>query len=331
VLRLALLVLMVLAMTRLARLEIESSLILLVVVLAWAPLHTGFATGNVSIVAVPLAVVGVWATEGDRWIFGSVLLGLAACLKPQIGICFLLYYLIRGRWRIVAATSLIVLCVIGIGAVRLHALGLGWVSDFIRNGHVFLTADRADDFASSDPMRFTLISLQVPAYELTRSRLTSNGVALGLGFVMSCGWLALMWKMRRSSVPLLEIGTLSVISLFAVYHRFYDAILLLLPLAWTLTDEARKWPKVRWSTWILCIPFLVPGAPLLQTLLIRGRLPVRLGESTIWNAFVISHESWCLLALGIVLLSAMALRLQDAAQAPSMSPGKDAVLSASTP
>src|SRR5262249_8754304 len=56
---------------------------------AFAPLHTGIALGNLIIPAAAGAMLAVWASAKNRELLAGVLLALATGLKPQIGGCVL--------------------------------------------------------------------------------------------------------------------------------------------------------------------------------------------------------------------------------------------------
>jgi len=60
-----------------------------------APFHTGIATCNPAIAAAELGVIAVWACEVERKIVSALLMAMSTALKPQIGLCFLFYYIVR--------------------------------------------------------------------------------------------------------------------------------------------------------------------------------------------------------------------------------------------
>ncbi len=76
------------------------TLLLIAATLALAPFQTGIVTANVSLVAVELCVIAVSTARRHQDIATAALLAVATGLKPQIGLCFILYYLLRRRWRV---------------------------------------------------------------------------------------------------------------------------------------------------------------------------------------------------------------------------------------
>ena len=103
---------------------------------------------------------------------------------------------------------------------------------------------------------------------------------------------------------LLELSTIAVISLLPVYHRFYDATLLVLPLCWAFVWLRRERASAALSLGLM-LPFLIPGGTLLETMQIAGRIPRALTNHWWWEAVVMPHQVWALLFLSIVLLREM--------------------------
>jgi len=91
----------------------------LTLALALAPFHTGLAAGSIVTVAVAAGAAAVWAAERDRDLLAGVFLALAVSLKPQIGLPFLFYYLLRRRWRIASVAAGMVVSLAVIALIRL--------------------------------------------------------------------------------------------------------------------------------------------------------------------------------------------------------------------
>src|SRR5690606_32496529 len=94
----------------------------------------------------------------------------------------------------------------------------------------------------------------------------------------------------------------AVISLLPVYHRVYDAGLLLLPLGWALLARRPVTARHRRLALWLLVPFLLPGVSILERLEDTGFVFAGVTKSWWWQALVIPHQVWTLLALAIVLL-----------------------------
>jgi hypothetical protein len=303
--RLVLLLPMIWALARAGQLSPSGSLTLLAMTLALAPLHTGMATGNITVLALELAAIGTWAMTAQRPLPAGIAFGIVTCLKPQIGLCFFAYCLLRKRYRASFVCVATVCVVAAIGVVRLYALNTGWIHDFLHNAREFAVGHNVvNDFSASNRIRFTLINLHVPLYELTGSAQWTNLIASLTGFVMLVVWLRLAMR-KQEGAPLLALGAVAILSLISIYHRFYDATLLVFPLCWSLAAPGCGLKIVRRIVWLAFIPFLLPGATILQQLESSHRISSSIAQSRWWNVVVMPHETWVLLVLALVLLYAM--------------------------
>ena len=59
--------------------------------MGFTPFHTGIATCNPAIAAAELGVIAVWACQTDSKVASALLIAISTGLKPQIGLCFLIY------------------------------------------------------------------------------------------------------------------------------------------------------------------------------------------------------------------------------------------------
>ena len=271
--------------------------------LALAPFHTGFATLNPTVLVVGLSVGAVWAATRGRQMAAGILLGIAVCVKPQLGLCFLLYYLVRRRWNVAAiacgwtaAVALIAIC-------RLAVSSVPWLSTYLENSRRVFAPGAINDFTRSNPVWYNMINLQVLFWQMARNVSFANWLAASAGIVLLGFWL---WLIRHdSSCQLLEVSALVVLSLLPMYHRFYDAALLIWPLGWSLLILKRQYRNLVLLIIACIIPFLLPGAALLDQLAEKGRVPSRIVHHWSWDALIVSHQVWMVLILCTVLLAAL--------------------------
>lgn len=122
---------------------------------------------------------------------------------------------------------------------------------------------------------------------------------------MGIVWCFLIIRSADNGDQLLELSTIAVISLLPVYHRFYDASLLIFPLAWSfaaLSGPLRTFAKL---SILLTLPFLLPGGSALEQLQQHTHHFTALQHSYLWTATVMPHQAWCLLFLSLLLLQAL--------------------------
>lgn len=275
-------------------------------VLALAPMQTGIAVGSIVIVAAGLIGVAVLSAHQRRDLLAGILLGLAACLKPQIGLPFIAYYLVRRRWKMFGDSITVMAVCAAIPMTRLAMSGASWFANYRNDNRILLTAGILGDFTERNPTRFGLINLQVLAYSLVKQVGAANLIAEAVTAALCMVWLYLLWRGRGSGNGLLEVSAIAVLSLLPVYHRMYDATLLVLPLGWSLSGRGRSGDRrFQWAALILLLVFLVPGGSMLQKFEVDGRIPSSVLLSWWWNMLVMPHQVWALLLLSGVLLCAM--------------------------
>lgn len=271
--------------------------------LALAPFQTGLASGNTSILVIALCALAIWAARGRRDITAAVLFGVACSVKPQLGAFLVLYYLVRKRWRLFTVAVATTLALNLIAIVQLH--GVSWIQDYLRNAHGVVVGNPIDDFTTVNPARFALINLQVPFFSITGSPSLSNWLAFGVVSLLVCVWI--YWVIRKGELApeFLCLGAISAVALLPVYHRFYDAALLAVPLCWCIANvggDSKIFAKLALP---LMTPFLFPGSAFLQQLAAQGRVPVSLTNSWLWNCVVVPHETWALLLMSALLIYAV--------------------------
>jgi Glycosyltransferase family 87 len=282
----------------------------LVMSLALAPFHTGFATENAAVLVAGLSVAALWMANQQWEKTAGILLGIAICLKPPLGLCFLLHFLVCRRWKIVGWCSGWVAVTAFVAISRLAVAGVTWLPTYFQLQRDMFASGAINSFMPSNPVWFHLINLQVIFYAIWPSVFLANGLALVLGFLLLAVWL---WTAIKSAVrcDLLTLSCLVTLSLLPFYHRFYDAELLIIPLCWSLTLIDAPLKRFAHLTLALILPFLVPGAALLYWISQSNFLLSTLFHKWWWNAIVMPHANWALLALAIVLLYAMRTRAPE--------------------
>jgi len=280
------------------------TLIFIAVCLALAPFHTGIANGNTSILVIALCALAIGAAAEKQETFAGLLFGVACSIKPQLGAFLVLYYLVRQRWRLFTVA---VGCTAGLNllaAFNLQIRGTSWIQDYLNNAKGFVTSNRIDSFASDNPGRFSLINLQVPFFSLTHNSYSANTWAFAFTGVLVCGWLVCVLRAKEDK-ELLSLATIATIALLPVYHRFYDAALLVLALCWSVSQVTASSKAIaRWAL-VLTVPFLLPGSAFLERLASHGIVPDVFAKSQLWEAIIMPHETWALVLMSVLLIFAL--------------------------
>jgi hypothetical protein len=274
--------------------------------LALAPFHTGIVTGNVALISVELGVIAVWAARNRHDITTGVLLAISAGLKPQIGLCFILYYLARRRWRVFGITLAGLAVLASLGLLRLELGHTPWLRNYLNDNHVLLETGILANFTPVNPTRFGLINLQLVLYSLVGSVNIANGLAVSIGATFLFAWVVGMRRRgAQDDFEMLDLSAIAVVSLVPVYHRFYDAALLVLPLCWVFISFRKARSLGSFLSLLLMLPFLIPGGTLLETMQASGRIPSILASRWWWEMIVMPHQVWMLFLLSVLLLYEM--------------------------
>jgi hypothetical protein len=250
---------------------------------AFSPTHTGLAMGNPSAVACALTTLAALAALEERETAAGLLTGAAVCLKPQIAICAVALFL---AWRKPRAVVIAAATAAGSAAISLLRAPsweeyLTWLQTLRANVSSGFFPGGANDASIANPVSFLFINVQALLGLLIRDAT----------FLDAAAWIILaalfiVYAKRRTGSRDHDVAFAAVMTLLAVYHRYYDAQLLLLVVPFLAAQWKRR--ESRWLLGLLCA-FAFP----LQTAL--AAIPAA--------ALLLRHQPLALL-LAAVLLSA---------------------------
>ena len=183
--------------------------IVLAAVFTFAPLHTAMHAANVAVIVLAVVLAGVWAADRDRDWLAGLLFAVATCLKPQLGAWFLVYFLLRQRWRVIgmaAATGA------GLSAVALAVMPLSFsalLANYGSNVAYWFGRGGQNDFTPANHLHYQLLNIQVLLYPLVGDAAVANRLAIA-AFVL--GLFAWGYALFRYQPP----QTLAITSLMAL-------------------------------------------------------------------------------------------------------------------
>jgi hypothetical protein len=279
------------------------AILLAALVLGLAPVQTSVALGQMILPVTGLVVWGIVAQRGGRCLLAGALFAMAAAMKPQVGAVFLTYLLLRGRWRPFVAGAVVGAVLLGSGVLRIELAGQEWLEALRANHDAFFHGGRGD---LACPMRHQFLHLQYPLLALLGSRIAAGAIAWGIVAALGAG---LLWFVRRGPAEkgeLLAYGIVSALSLLVVYHRLFDATILLIPAAWALAAHPPTTRPYARGSVLLILPFLLPGPAMLYVLGDRGGVPGWVVDSWWWQGIILPHQVWLVLGLAVVLTAALA-------------------------
>ncbi len=277
------------------------------------PLHIGLANGQPTVPTISLLVLALYWSGIGRQTWAGVAFAVAAALKPQLAGPFVLLFAFRGQWRTVAVAAGVglALTLAAVGPMQLHHPDWlhGWAGQ-VRSaeGAGNIDSAKADNLGRNDMVNLALLGHlftdSVPA--VTALAVTAFAAAVGGLFYVS--------RHRRRSLGVAAV--FAVLVLLPMYHRLYDAGLVVLIIGWAMVhlgDEAR-WPAA--SVLVAAAAFCVPSDWLSQ--MFRVDPDGRTAHAWWFNWLAEPHHLWELLAIlaaaGVGL--AWAWRRPEQAQVP---------------
>lgn len=217
--------------------------------------------GNVAGIAVSLCVIAAWCFLRNRYVVaGIVLLALSLALKPHdSGFVWLYFLLAGGAMRKRALQVLAVAGIIGIlAAIWIAPSSPHWIQELHANhvavSRVGSTSDPAITGITSGKVG-SILDLQAALSVWVKNPHTYNLISFLVVGVAIAVWLVpVLRRQRTQESHLLAIAAISVLTLLPVYHRPYDAKLLLL----TVPACAMLWAQGGIRKW-LALTFTLGG------------------------------------------------------------------------
>jgi hypothetical protein len=280
----------------------QLALMIFVSALLFAPMQTAIATSNIVTVVFALGMVVVFCLAKDRAGMAGVLLTIAIALKPTVALPFAIYALVsQSRIKVMIPAIVTAILLLFLTLIPQHGRTLWWKS-FLANNQSMFAPGAIDDFSTANPLHFHMVNLQAALFPILQNRVLTQ-IGAGLVFVV----LLAFWfraVRRDGQLGLLDLAILAAAALLPVYHRFTDAGLLLIPVAWALGELQDKRERRAFAAGCLCLasPFLLPGAAMLHEFSGRSEILQGLSRSRWWDWFILPHECWLILILCVVLL-----------------------------
>lgn len=261
--------------------------------LALAPVHTSLAVGNTGTPFAALTTGLFYAILRNRTGWGGLALGLLMS-KPTFGIPAAMVVALCGRGRVLAVGAAV--CAASWAPVCFRLGLLQTVVGWRRNVAAITVTGKQADATFANPVHYQLLNIQSWWYTFTGPGWAEVGSLLVLAFLLGG-----LYRFRREIEGHGGIyWTLAtVFLLLSMYHRFYDAALLAVPLA-ALFHLHRCQPWYTRAAAVSLAPFAVPGATFLHLKLesVAHRFPLV-------EAVVVRHDVVALLLLAVVAGAAL--------------------------
>ena len=122
---------------------------------------------------------------------------------------------------------------------------------------------------------------------------------MGSGAGLGDTWLRALSRRPTSTVLLHAVSLLTLVQLLVFFHRTYDAVVLVFPLAWALSPavpRSRSWPML-----LGVALFFLPSGLALQALANMHYIPTAISSGKLWQMLILPYQAWALLVMAIWL------------------------------
>jgi hypothetical protein len=280
---------------------------LLTFLLSFDPLHQAFHLGNVALLVVPLALWAIFLAEQEKNLAAGMVVGIAACLKPQIGLWILLYYLLRGRRQVLFGALAAGAPVAAILLLRPVVL-FESLPDYWANLHFWFAPGRPYGFTEG-ALPFHVNIAQILLYQGFHNVFAPNVIAHLLFLSGLAFWSLMLWRASFRIPATLAIASLLALSFVSLYHSVADTTILTLALCWAIPAGNQSWTRTRIAICVVLLLMMLPGHSALMRL--SPHIGAQITTAWWWRLFVARYFVWLLLALNVTLLFGMWESAQD--------------------
>jgi hypothetical protein len=278
-----------------------------IVLLAFSPFHTGIALGQVSIIVICFMILSFLFSLKNYITLSGFLLALAVGLKPQLALFLVVFYLLRKKYRILTffgAMYALIIISSEIYPVIIdgNQLGSSWTM-WLKRVFAGYGVTGGERFLYDDIDKFSTLNIQVLVSQFFHNSFAVKTISFTIYISMILFFIYFYFNNKKCD-EFIIFSLLSILILLPVYHRFYDASLLIVPLLWSIlkVKKIKNEKKLSFLALLLLL-FSVPGGTIL--ILLTPRLPQIISNSAIWNFIVLPHQVWILLISYILMIFIM--------------------------
>ena len=283
------------------------ALLLIISSLALTPIQSCIVMGQPTIIAIAFGIWSIWLSRYKYDIFSGILLAFGLSLKIHCAIPFMIYYVFRRRWNILAISTCVMVVIFTIGVLRLGLNDFSWLLSWQENLKSSFLPGGINDPSGANPIRYELLNLHFPLAILIKDQTIVNAIVI----IITSIALLIFGKLTKLTYnfydDILLLSALSIISLLSTYHRGYDAAILIIPITLIivmLNNEYRHYIRLIVLT---IIPFYIYGLGTLVKMARNGIIPSKFVGTWYWN-ILITHRVWSLLILSSILIYLMIIR-----------------------
>lgn len=219
------------------------------------------AEGNPTPFAMALLIIGIVLFLSNRYLWlATVMLMLSLAVKPQMGGVILLYFLAKRihRWHTVAAMAGAVAILLTAGLILgIRPQSRDWIPALRANVEQSIQPGQVNDPRPDNSGAIGIVNLQTVTSVFFQDSKVFNAVAWGVFALLLAVWVGVAFKTNSGAERhYLMIASLAILSLFPIYHRSGDDMMLLITVPAIVDILIRRRSLGLWIsflTFLLCM------------------------------------------------------------------------------
>ena len=263
----------------------------------FSPVSSGLSTGNPSVLSCSLTMLAVYLALRGREGFAALTLGLAHSMKPQISIAAVVLFTLWGYWRPLLLSFIFPSAMAVLSLLRASSIGQyrQWLAGLQQGLAAASVPGGINDPSPANYFSYHLVNTSaLSALWLHNPALINAAVWLLAGTLVAC-----YLTFQRNLGPhkhLRDMAFFSAISLTLVYHRYYDAQLLLMAIPFLLSSRGQK-KAASLALWICMLAFVFP----LQAVFAES-LHGAISPATLIGVVLLRHQPVLLVGMCLLLI-----------------------------
>lgn len=228
----------------------QSMLLFVLILLSLKGIRLALLSGQFALLSFYFSLQALKQNAEDRAPAASGLWLAVALFKPQLGLPFLIDFLLRRRYRVclIAVIGFAVIC-----AIALLIAPSGTLPSMVAAVRQSFAPGQINDYTFENSRYFGLTGVHTLLFGLTGSRSLVSGLSLALLCIALYG----LWRRREALFETSRCGLflLVVLSLVLTYHRIYDTAALVT--CFLVGDPPRLLRRHR-PAFLLGMPLFIP-------------------------------------------------------------------------
>lgn len=215
------------------------SWLLATLILFYSPTTSGLSTGNPSVISCALVIIAIHLGLESKTMASAAVLGLAHALKPHLSICAVALFALWRLWTPILLSALVPVVLGIVSFLRCSSIEVygRWMKSLLAGFTASLAPGGINDSSPTNPFSYQFLNMQSVLALFSSNMKLVDWLARGIMVILAAVYL---W--RRRTLPgdprLRDAAFFSVLTLTVIYHRYYDAQLLLIAVPFVVRGEA---------------------------------------------------------------------------------------------